>query len=375
VSGHPLNTRVDHRLEDIVVTLKWGERMQSAGGGSLVRRKGSGFEEIQLCVLSTRCSERHFPVDCLLFRELPTQHRVSLLAAAGICKKCLSHSKRDDDKTEQCEGRHVKDHWLYQSFSDPQGPGMEKRLLPVVVPQPSRQTYKCRSVIHVKTRSDLQTDGYSVQLTTLYDSTQRHSFIMNEVALAHTLRYVRVPERSVEISPAARVKTTKLFILDVKPRSTAEAQMVTAYGVDNIELTMQEEPRLDMLRSKFEIRPGRLSNASVAQPEAVAHLVIGRDNPVYMPVVVTRSIKGGPDLYLMRNDLFTGEMLFGETDKSGSRKKGAAGGSKSTSTPKPKQRRPRIRQLPTSGRRRRRKPRIRQLPTSGRRARRRSGLR
>jgi hypothetical protein len=217
---------------------------------------------------------------------------------------------------------------------------MEKRLLPVVVSQPGRQTYKCRSVIHVKTRSDLQTDRYSVQLTTLYDSNQRHSFIMNEVALAHTLRYVGVPERSVDISPTTMAKTTKLFILDVKPRSTAGtvgAQLVTAYGVDNMELTMPEEPSLDMLRSKFETRPGRLSNASVAQPEAVAHLVIGRDNPAHMPVVAVRSVKGGSDLYIMRNDLFTGEMLFGETDKSGSMKKGAAGGSKSTSTPKPRQ--------------------------------------
>jgi hypothetical protein len=241
--GHPLNTRVVQRLEEIVVTLKWRERIQSAGDGSLVRRKGSGIEETQLCVLSPRCGERHFPADCLLFRELPTQHRVSLLAAAGICKKCLSHSKRDGDKAKQCEGRHVEDHWLCQSFSDPEGPGMEKRLLLAVVPQPGRQVYRCRSVIHVKTRSDLQTDDYSVQLTTLYDSTQRHSFIMNEVALAHTLRYVRVPERSVEISPVHRVKTTKLFILDVKPRSAAEAAealMVTAYGVDNIELTMRE---------------------------------------------------------------------------------------------------------------------------------------
>ncbi len=170
-----------------MVTLKWRERMQSAGDGSLVRRKRSGFEETQLCVLSPRWCEWHFPVDCLLFRELPTQHRVSLLAAAGICKKCLSHSKRDGGRAEQCEGRHVEDHWLCQSFLDPEGPGMEKRLLPVAVPQPGRQVYKCRSMIHVKTRSDLQTDDYSVQLTTLYDSTQQHSFIMNEVALAHTL--------------------------------------------------------------------------------------------------------------------------------------------------------------------------------------------
>ncbi len=216
------------------MTLKWRERMQSAGEGSLVRRKGSGFEETQLCVLSPRCGERHFPVDCLLFPELPIQHRVSLLAAAGICKKCLSHSKGEGGRAEQCEGRHVEDHWLCQFFSDPEGPGMEKRLLPVVVSQPGRQTYKCRSVIHVKTRSDLQTDRYSVQLTTLYDSNQRHSFIMNEVALAHTLRYVRVPERSVDISPTTVAKTTKLFILDVKPRSTAGtagAQLVTAYGL------------------------------------------------------------------------------------------------------------------------------------------------
>jgi hypothetical protein len=75
----------------------------------------------------------------------------------------------------------------------------------------------------------------------------------------------------------------------------------------------------------------------VAQPEAVAHLVIGRDNPVHIPEVVTQSIRGGSDLYFMRNDLFPGEMLFGEVDKSGSKKKKAASGSKTTSTPKPRQ--------------------------------------
>jgi hypothetical protein len=115
------------------VTLKWRERMQSAGRGALVRRKGSGLEETQLYVLSPRCMEWHLPADCLLFRELPTQHRVSLLAAAGFCKKCLSHSRRDGGKTEQCEGQHVEDHWLCQFFSNPEGPEIEKKLLPVVV--------------------------------------------------------------------------------------------------------------------------------------------------------------------------------------------------------------------------------------------------
>jgi hypothetical protein len=104
--------------------------------------------------------------------------------------------------------------------------------------------------------------------------------------------------------------------------------------VDKVELTLPEEPRLNMLRSRFETRPGHLSNAGVAQPEAVAHLVIGRDNPALMPEVITQSIRGGSDLYFMRNDLFPGEMLFGETDKSGSKKKKAAGGPKTTSTPK-----------------------------------------
>ncbi len=211
-----------------------------------------------LCFV-TRCGEQHFPVDCLLFRELPILHRVTPLAVAGICKKCLGHSKGDGGRAEQCEGRHVEDHWLCQSFLDPEGPGMERRLLPAVVPQPGRQTYKCRSVIHVKTRSDLQTDSYSVQLMTLYDSNQRHSFIMNEVALAQALRYVQVPERSVDISSTTMAKTTKLFILDVKPRSTAEtagAQLVTAYGVDNFELTMPEQPRMNMLGSSS--RQGRV---------------------------------------------------------------------------------------------------------------------
>jgi hypothetical protein len=233
----------------------------------------------------------------------------------------------------------MDNHWLCQFFSDPEGPEMGKRLLPAVISQPGRLTYKCRTVIHVKSRSDLQTDRYSVQLTTLYDSNQRQSFIVNEVALAQALRYVQVPERIVDTSPTTLAKTTKFFILDVKPRSTAEAagaQLVTAYGVDKVALTLPEEPRLNMLRSKFETRPGHLSNAGVAQPEAVAHLVIGRDNPALMPEVITRSIRGGSDLYFMRNDLFPGEMLFGETDKSGSKKKKAAGGPKTTSTPKPR---------------------------------------
>jgi hypothetical protein len=216
---------------------------------------------------------------------------------------------------------------------------MGRRLLPEVLPQPGRLAYKCRTVIHVQSRSDSQTDRYSVQLTTLYDSNQRQSYIVNEVALAQALRYVQVPERIMDTSSTTLAKTTKLFILDVKPRSTAAeagAQLVTAYGVDKTELTLPEEPRLNMLRSKFETRPGHLSNASVPQPEAVAHLVIGRDNPVHMPEVITRSIRGGSDLYFMRNDLFPGEMLYGETEKSGSKKKKAAGGPKTTSTPKPR---------------------------------------
>ncbi len=197
-SGRALNTRAVQQLVDILVTLKWHERMQPAGGGSLVRRKGSGFEEPTLCAVSPRCSERHFPVDCSLFRKLPVQHRVSLLAAAGICKKCLSHRKRDGGRAEQCEGQHREDHWLCRSFSDPEEPGIERRLLPVVKSQPGRLVYRCRTVIHVKSRSDLKTDGYSVQLTTLYDSNQRQSYIRNEVALKQVLRYVQVPERIVD---------------------------------------------------------------------------------------------------------------------------------------------------------------------------------
>jgi hypothetical protein len=301
----------------------------------LVRRKGSGIEEPRLCAVSPRCSERHFPVDCLLFRKLPVQHRVSLLTAAGICKKYLSHRKRDGGRAEQCEGQHREDHWLCRSFSDPEGPEMEKRLLPVVISQPSRLAYRCRTVIHVKSRSDLHTDRYSFQLTTLYDSNQRQSYILNEVALAQVLRYVQVPKRIVDISSATPAKTTKLFILDVKPRSTAAeagVQLLTSYGVSEVELTLPEEPRLNMLRSKFETRPGLLSNTNVAQPEAMAHLVIGRDNPAHIPVAALRSKKDGTDLYVMRNNLFVGEMMYGET-----KKKGAAGGPKTTSKPRPKQ--------------------------------------
>jgi hypothetical protein len=48
--------------------------MQSEEGGSLVRRDGSGNKEAIPCVLSPRCMERHFPVNCALFRKLPVQH-------------------------------------------------------------------------------------------------------------------------------------------------------------------------------------------------------------------------------------------------------------------------------------------------------------
>ncbi len=55
-----------------------------------------------------------------------------------------------------------------------------------------------------------------------------------------------------------------------------------------------------------------------------------------MPKVVAQSIRGGSDLYFMRTDFFPGEMLYGETEKSGSKKKKAASGPKTTSTPKPR---------------------------------------
>ena len=229
---------------------------------------------------------------------------------------------------------------MCRTFSDPEGSGIEKRLLPVVKSQPGRLVYRCRTVIHVKSRSDLETGGYSVKLTTLYDSNQRQSYIRNEVAQRHVLRYVQVPERTVDISSAAPAKTTKLFILDVKPRSAAVGagpELLSAYGVDKVELILPEEPGVNELRSKFGKRPGLLTNSKVAQPEAIADVVIGRDNPHHMPVEVLRSEKDGKDLYVMRNNLCIGEMMFGETSGTAQKKKGAAGGARTTSTPKPKQ--------------------------------------
>ena len=275
--------------------------MQSEEGGFLVRRDGSGNKERIPCVLSPRCMERHFPVDCALFRKLPVQHRISLLSAASVCKKCLSHSKRDGDRTKQCEERSKDDHWLCRSFSDPEEGGEVRRLLPVVTPQAGRLVYNCRTEIHVKSRADLESDNYSVKLTTLYDSNLEQSYIVNEVALALALRYVQVPSRIVYTSPTTLGKTNKLFILNVKPRSAAAdvgPLLLTAYGLDKVDLTLPEESRLDMLRSKFEIRPGHLNNNGVAQPAAPAQLVVGRDNPLHMPEVVARSIRGGP-IYIL----------------------------------------------------------------------------
>ncbi len=233
----------------------------------------------------------------------------------------------------------------------------------MVMSQPGRLVYKCRAVIHVKSRADSESDNYSVRLTTLYDSSQRQSYIVNEVAVAQALRYVQVPSRIVYTSSTTLGKTNKLFILDVKPRSTAADAaplLLTAYGLDKMELTLPEEPKLNMLRSKFEIRPGHLSNTGVAQPEAPAHLIIGRDNPLHMPEVVARSIRGGSDLYFMRTDCFPGEMLYGETEKSGSKKKKAASGPKTTSTPKP-------RTSPAAGKKQEKAARVRTPPAARRR--------
>jgi hypothetical protein len=223
---------------------------------------------------------------------------------------------------------------------DPEELGIERRLLPVVKSQPGRLVYRCWTVIHVKSRSDLQTNGYSVQLMTLYDSNKRQSYIRNEVAQKHVLRYVQVPERIADISSAAPAKTNKLFILDVKSRSAAVGagpQLLSAYGIDKVELTLPEEPGVNKLRSKFEKRPGLLTNSNVAQPEAIAYVVIGRDNPHHMLVEALRSKKDGTDLYVMRNNLCIGEMLYGEMSGTAQKKKGAAGGTRTTSTPKPEQ--------------------------------------
>jgi hypothetical protein len=56
-----------------------------------------------------------------------------------------------------------------------------------------------------------------------------------------------------------------------------------------------------------------------------------------MPVKVYQSVKDGKDLFIMRNSLYSGEMLCGETSGTAWKKKGAAGGAKTTSTPKPRQ--------------------------------------
>jgi hypothetical protein len=136
------------------------------------------------------------------------------------------------------------------------------------------------------------------------------------------------------------VKTTKLYILDVKPKSPArgvESEVLSVYGVEGGERTLPEEFGANELRQKFAKRPGRLTNANVAQPEAEMDVIVGQDNPHFMPAVVYQSINDGKDLFITRNLLYPGEMLCGETSGAAWKKKGAAGGAKTTSTPKPRQ--------------------------------------
>jgi hypothetical protein len=189
---------------------------------------------------------------------------------------------------------------MCRTFSDMEGEGTERRLLPVVKSQPGRLVYRCRTVNHVKSRSDLEAGGYSVKLTTLYDSNQRQSYIRDEIAKKHVLRYVQVPERTVDISSATSANTTKLFILDVEPRLSAKGvgpEILTAYGVEGGERILPEEFGVNELRKKFGKRPGLLINSNVAQPEAAVDVVVGRDNPRLMPAEVLRSEKDGKDLF------------------------------------------------------------------------------
>ena len=288
----------------------------------------------------SRCDKRHFPVDCPLYRKMPVQHRISLLEAAGICKKCLNHKRRDDRGAKRCAKRHEENHWMCREFSDPAEGGTPQKRLPAVQHQPGRLVYGCRTEIHVRSRADMEAGGYNVRLTTLYDSNQKQSYIRDEVARRHTLRYIRVPERTVKLSPATKEKATKLYILDVRPRSRAmkEPEVVTCYGVEGGQRTLPEEFGANELRHKFAKRPGRLTNSNVAQPEADMELLVGADNPYLMPTVIYQSVTHGTDLFVTRNPLYIGEMLAGETSGTAWTKKGAAGGGKEkTSTPKQRQ--------------------------------------
>jgi hypothetical protein len=128
--------------------------------------------------------------------------------------------------------------------------------------------------------------------------------------------------------------------MDVEPRSAAVGagpEILTAYGVDGVERILPEEFGVNELRKKFGKRPGLLTNFNVAQPEARVDVVVGRDNPHLKPVEVLRSEKDGNDLCVMRNLLSIGEMLCAETSGTALKKKGAAGGARTTSTPKPRQ--------------------------------------
>jgi len=113
-------------------------------------------------------------------------------------------------------------------------------MLPEVKPQPGRLVYRCRTTIYVKSGADLGSKNYSVQLTTLYDTNQRQSYIANEVAAAHALRYVQVPTQVVYTSSTTSERTNRLYLLDVKPRTKKAAAkgplLLTAYGLDKVDL-------------------------------------------------------------------------------------------------------------------------------------------
>jgi hypothetical protein len=86
-------------------------RGRSPGGGRGPQRVRRKAEQMEVCLLSPQCLQRHKPSACDKFKGLSLQHRRSVMAAKELCAHCLRHSGLDA----------AQPHWLSSEARDPRG--------------------------------------------------------------------------------------------------------------------------------------------------------------------------------------------------------------------------------------------------------------
>ncbi len=115
------------------------------------------------CLLAPHCGMRQRATACEKFKNLPLQHRQSVIGEKELCASCLRHSDLDESKKKDCIRRMAPPHWVGSSVRRPdRSPSRERELPLPVEAKAGRSTYAFRIDIWVKTKRDSQKEDYGV---------------------------------------------------------------------------------------------------------------------------------------------------------------------------------------------------------------------